>query len=184
MTTTQKINIEKLSDVKIKKIRKDSIRFSNKGCEYVIVSAIPGSEYVPVAKLFKAERNGKGDFDLQDTGLYHHGIYTRAFIRDYLSKTAWKSRQPNCGNVDVEYFVKMLVECGFSNGLYEKQFCDMSEELSQIEEEISKLEKKMSDVYAKWTTTNRKGSKFAERDKLPGIWAKKEEQENNILEER
>lgn len=62
-------------------------------------------------------------------------------------------------NIDREYFVKKLVELGFTKGLFEKEYDNKQNQELKIKEEINRLNIKLLDTSKEWEKTRGHGSK-------------------------
>lgn len=62
-------------------------------------------------------------------------------------------------NIDREYFVKKMVELGFTKGLFEKEYENKQNQELKIKEEITRLNIKLLDASKNWEKTRGHGSK-------------------------
>lgn len=62
-------------------------------------------------------------------------------------------------NIDREYFVKKLVELGFTKGLFEKEYENKQNQELKIKEEIARLNTRLLDFAKNWEKTRGHGSK-------------------------
>ena len=62
-------------------------------------------------------------------------------------------------NIDREYFVKKLVELGFSTGLFESEYVGKEAEINKLKLKIKELEAQIIDVNKRWNNTSGHGSK-------------------------
>lgn len=148
----EKIEIKDLTKLKITRLTYRKAYFDYDKEHYVLIDDSDDENHL---SLYKRDiDNGRVRLTHLIGKITDAGI--RYFIRD-ISK-----RHPVCtvySNIDREYFVKKLVELGFSSGIFEDEYKRSTEQMRVYREQIEMLNKKIQGVQDSWNLTSGHGSK-------------------------
>lgn len=148
----EKIEIKDLTKLKITKLTSWKIYFDYDGVHYMIIDDSDEDSHLSLYK--RNISNGKVRLTLVNERITTAGIWY--FIRD-ISKRHPKSIVYS--NIDREYFVKKLLELGFSSGIFEDAYNRNTEQIKTLREQIEQLNRKISGLKDNWNLTSGHGSK-------------------------
>lgn len=149
------VNIKDISKLKFKKVKPWKITFFYEDTLYMILDDSGDERHLSLLK--QVTHNGKKTFD------YINGIITlyspMDLIKDISRKKSTKVENITYSNIDREYFVKKLVELGFSSGLFETEYVSKQAEINKLKLRIKELEAQIVNVNKSWDKTSGHGSK-------------------------
>lgn len=141
-----KIHIEDLMLLKITKVTTWKIYFQYNNKSYMIIDDSEEDSHI---SLYEREiSNNKIRLHFLNGAITLGG--TNLFIKDVSKK---KAKHLVYSNIDREYFVKKLIQLGFSSGLYEQEYI----ELNKKKEELNS--KQFDELKRAWYITSGHGSK-------------------------
>lgn len=151
----QTINIKDLSKLRFTKVKPWKIVFYYEDTLYMLLDDSDDDRSISLLK--KVTRGGKETFD------YINGKITlyspMDLIKDISRKKSSKVENITYSNIDREYFVKKLVELGFSTGLFESEYVGKEAEINKLRLKIKEFEAQIIDVNKRWNKTSGHGSK-------------------------
>lgn len=147
-----KIHIEDLMLLKVTKVTYWKIYFKYAGKNYMLID--DGEEDDHVSLYEREISNNKVRLHLINGAITSGGMHQ--FIKD-ISKR--KAKHLVYSNIDREYFVKQLVKLGFSSGLYQQEYIEMTNRRTEIISKIKELTKESESLSINYYKTSGHGSK-------------------------
>lgn len=151
----QTINIEDLMKLRFKKVKPWKVVFMYDNNLYMLLDDSDDERRLSLLK--RVNRDGKDTFEYINGRATLYSLMD--LIKDISRKKSSKVENITYSNIDREYFVKKLVELGFSTGLFENIYKNKEEEIKRLRDEIKKLEAQIIDVNKCWDKTSGHGSK-------------------------
>ena len=148
------LKIEKLTDIRIVKVKPNLIRFYIGNKKYIMFEhtvLASGTEWLRTS-IYEVRSDG-----LVEVAYKNECCETYEFIRD-LSKR--KATHLVYSNIDIEYFVKKLVENGLASYTpYDKELRDLRHLELAVNSEINDLQNLKMSAHRDWNRTSGRGLK-------------------------
>lgn len=146
----ERILIKDIDKLKITKVRYYKVHFTYDNTKYVLVDTSDEDRHI---SLYVRKHNKEKGYYYSE---FMNGTISSATPVDTIK---FIGKGEVYSQIDKEYFIKKLVELGFSEGLFEKQYSNYLSEREEIISKIEMLRAEMSKLSNDWQKTSGHGSK-------------------------
>lgn len=146
----KKILIKDIDKLRITKVKYYKVNFEYDSTKYILVDTSDDERHISL--YVRKQNKEKG---------YYYGEFMNGTISLTTPVDAIKyiGKGEVYSQIDKEHFVKTLVELGFSEGLFEKNYEQYLNKREEIISQIELLRAEMSKLSADWNSTSGHGSK-------------------------